>query len=63
MTWEEIRAVHVNDTSIELALRYAHGDSQGAGQRPSIVLPRAEEPRERVAFALARRLLRDPEAA
>ncbi len=55
--------MHVNDTSIELALRYAHGDSQGAGQRPSIVLPRAEEPRERVAFALARRLLRDPEAA
>ncbi|MFD4995091.1 hypothetical protein [Streptomyces buecherae] len=62
VTWDEIRAVHVNDTSIELALRYAHGDNQGAGQRPSILLPRAEEPRERVAFALVRRLLRDPAA-
>ncbi|QKW51736.1 hypothetical protein [Streptomyces buecherae] len=63
VTWDEIRAVHVNDTSIELALRYAHRDSQGAGQRPSIVLPRAEEPPERVAFGLVRRLLRDPGAA
>ncbi|MEU3962547.1 hypothetical protein AB0F42_22510 [Streptomyces buecherae] len=55
--------MHVDDTSIELALRYPRGDSWEAGQRPSIVLPRTEDSRERVALALVRRLLRDPGAA
>ncbi|WEV26067.1 hypothetical protein OYE22_13295 [Streptomyces sp. 71268] len=53
----------MGETSVELVLRYAHGNDQGAGQRPSIALPRTENPQEHVAFALVRRLLRDPGAA